>query len=100
MHIYNITFGVEPEIEDELIGWLRSEFIPASTADGEYFTAPELMRVLNNELQVNSLALHMRADNLDDIAKWYEDHGAALFDYAQKRWNGRVVFFTTTLSLI
>lgn len=100
MHIYNITFGVDPTVEAEFLAWLRAEFIPRSTADGEYFSSPELMRVLSNDPKVNSFALHMRAKELDDIAKWYEDHGSTLFDHIQKKWNGRVVFFSTTLSLM
>lgn len=100
MHIYNITFGVDPAVETEFIDWLRSEFIPVSTADGEYFTKPELMRVLTTESDANSLALHLRADSLNDINLWYEDHGSRLFDHIQQRWQGRVVFFGTTLSII
>ena len=100
MHIYNTTFGVDPAVETEFIDWLRAEFIPESTADGESFSTPELMRVVSSDPAVNSLALHMRARELDDIDKWYADHGARLFDLIQKRWNGHVVFFSTTLTLV
>ena len=74
MHIYNTTFGVDPAVETEFIDWLRAEFIPESTADGEYFSTPELMRVVSSDPTVNSLALHMRARELDDIDKWYADN--------------------------
>lgn len=100
MHIYNTTFAVDPSVEAELIEWLRNEFIPSATDSGEYFSAPELMRVLGSDPAANTLALHMRAAELDDISRWYEDHGSRLFDYAQRRWNGRVAFFSTTLALI
>ena len=100
MHIYNTTFGIDPAVETEFIEWLRSEFIPAATADGEYFSSPELMRVITDEPGVNSIALHLRAESKDDIARWYEDHGSKHFDFIQRKWNGHVVFFSTTLTLL
>ena len=99
MYIYNTTFAADPVVEDEMIEWLRGEFIPLSTADGAYFTDAELMAVLPRGEQ-NSYALHMRAESLGDIELWYADHGSRLFDHAQRRWGGRVVFFTTTLQVL
>lgn len=99
-HIYNTTFGVDPAVEKEFIAWLRREFIPLSVDSGEYFKQPELLRVHTQDKQVNSIALHMRADDLNDINLWYEDEGARLFDFIQQTWQGRVVFFSTTLSVI
>lgn len=98
MHLYNTTFGVAKNVEKEFVDWLNKEFIPDSTSDGQYFHSPELLRVHSAEPDANTLALHLRAESLDDINLWYEDHGARLFDYIQKRWNGQVVFFCTTLS--
>lgn len=100
MHLYNITFGIDPEIKTEFMDWLNSDFIPASTADNEYFSSPELMKVLTDENAVESFALHMRAQSLNDIALWYEDHGSRLFDFIQRHWNGKVVFFATTLEIL
>ncbi len=97
MYIYNTTFGVDPALETEFFNWLNAEFIPASVADGEYFTAPELFKVITNDPENNAFALHMRAAATDDINRWYADHGARLFDYIMQRWGGRVVYFTTTL---
>lgn len=100
MHIYNITFGVDPEVKNEFLDWLRSEFISASVEDGEYFSSPELMKVMTTDTSVDSFALHMRCSELNAISLWYEDHGSRLFDYIQNRWNGKVVFFTTTLEIL
>lgn len=98
MHLYNTTFGVSKDVEKEFVDWLNTEFIPVSTADGEYFSQPELLRVHSADPEANTLALHMRAADLNDINLWYEDHGARLFDYITKTWNGKVVYFCTTLT--
>lgn len=97
MYLYNTTFGIDPAIEQEFFTWLYNEFIPASTADGEYFSQPELFRVLTGEPGNNTFALHMRAADIDDINRWYADHGSRLFNDLIQRWHGRAVYFTTTL---
>lgn len=98
MYIYNTTFGVDPALEKEFLEWLASEFIAVSTVDGEYFHDPELFKVQTGDPQNNTFALHLRADDIDDINRWYADHGARLFDHLMSRWGGRVVYFTTTLA--
>ena len=101
MLLYNTTFGIDRAIEKEFIDWLRSEFIPSATADGEYFTSPALFRVeAQNEPGATSLALHLRAASRTDIETWYADHGSRLFDELLQRWPSRAVFFSTTLSEI
>ncbi|MDE6301276.1 MAG: DUF4286 family protein [Muribaculaceae bacterium] len=98
MYIYNTTFGVDPGVEEEFLEWLRNEFVTVSTADGEYFTQPELFRVQSGDPDSNTFALHLRAEDAEDINRWYADHGARLFDHLMRRWGGRVVYFTTTLA--
>lgn len=102
MHIYNITFTLEKELEQEIISWLREEFIPRSvTADGEYFGSAELLRVGHTlEPGTASLALHLRTDDAANIDDWYADRGCVLFDAMLKRWPERVVYFPTLLEVI
>ena len=101
MFLYNTTFGIDVSIEEQFIAWLRSEFIPTSTCDGEYFDNPELFYVnAQQEQGIKSIALHLRAPNEEAINRWYEDHGSRLFNTIMQRWNGRAVFFSTTLELL
>ncbi len=101
MLLYNTTFGIDASVESEFLNWLRTEFIAVSTADGEYFTLPELFYVnAQQEPGIKSIALHLRAQDAGDINRWYEDHGSRLFNTIMQRWNGRVVFFSTTLEMI
>lgn len=101
MLLYNTTFAIDPQIEEEFLRWLRDEFIPSATADGDYFDTPELFRVENRTAgDALSYALHMRALSAEDINLWYEDHGSRLFDTLIRRWQGRAAFFSTTLTAI
>ncbi len=100
MLLYNTTFGVDNAVTEPFIEWLKTEFIPnAADADGEYLHDAELFSLpasVGGE-GVSSYALHLRADDDATLARWYEDHGSRLFDYIMQHWNGRVVFFSTTL---
>lgn len=102
MYIYNITFAADAEIEQEVLTWLRREFLCGTESEHlQYFTRPELMRVLGApEPGTVSLALHLRADDKQDIENWYADCGAALFADAIARWGDRIVFFPTTLECL
>ncbi len=101
MYIYNTTFAIDQSLEVEFLQWLRNEYILKSTEDGEYFNSPEIFVVqAKQEPQVKSFAVHMRAKCKDDIDRWYEDHGSRMFDEFMKRWNGRAVYFCTTLEAV
>ncbi len=100
MTLYNTTFAIDPELRDEFIAWLRDEFIPTATADGEYFESARLFTVdtLQPDSEALSLALQMETSEVDNINLWYADHGSRLFDHIMNRWPGRAVFFSTTLT--
>lgn len=96
MLLYNTTFAVDTDVEAEVIAWLKDEFIP-SGIDEDYFAGPQLLRVLGGEPGVTSLAVHFYSETVEQIEKWYADHGSRLFGRALERWQGKVMFFSTTL---
>lgn len=103
MYIYNTTFGIEPSVKDDVMNWLRTEFIPSGDGipgEDTYIFRPEILRIMNGEPGIVSLAVHFRVDSLEDIDHWYADHGSRLFSYVNERWNGKVVFFSTTLEIL
>lgn len=101
MYLYNTTFAVDTALEKDVENWIKQQFIP-SAIDGGYFLAdnrhsPDVLRVLGGEPGVTSLAVHLFCESIDDIKDWYADHGSRLFSEIMERWDGRVVFFSTTL---
>lgn len=103
MYIYNTTFGIDPAIEREFLFWLKNEFLPSADSEksgGSYSFSPEILRVINNDKEVISLAVHFRADSMSDIEDWYSDHGSELFSFVNEHWYQKAVFFSTTLEVI
>lgn len=111
MYLYNTTFAVDKGLEDELMMWLKADFIPSAIGKdgGEmeckgYFEnsdtyRPMVLSVLGGEPGVTSLAVHLYTSSIHDIEDWYADYGSALFSYVMERWNSKIVFFSTTLEV-
>lgn len=104
MYLYNTTFAVESDLENEVVEWIKKDFIPSATED-EYFldnpgASPHILRVLGGEPGVTSLAVHLFTESIEDIEKWYSDHGSRLFGSVIERWQSRVMFFSTTLEVL
>lgn len=104
MYLYNTTFAVDIQVEDDLINWLKKDFIPSAVDEKYFIISPELkpaiLRVLGGEPGISSLAVHLYTDCIQNIEDWYSDHGSALFSDVIDRWQGRVVFFSTTLECL
>ena len=104
MYLYNTTFAVDTSLEEDVIRWIKNEFIPSAVED-EYFLsdsgrAPAALRVVGGEPGVSSIAVHLYCESIVDIKDWYADRGARLFNDVIERWDGKVVFFSTTLEIL
>lgn len=101
MYLYNTTFAADEALADKLTMWLKHQFIPEATGEGSPMHSPSLLRIAaQHEPGTVSLALHMYADSTDDINDWYADCGNGLFAQILEQWQGRVVFFSTTLEVL
>lgn len=102
--LYNTTFAIEAPLEKEVMKWLEDEFIPSAIDDGYFLSTekhrPSIFKVMCGESGQVTLAVHLYTSDTEIIDKWYADHGSRLFSNALECWQGRVVFFSTTLHLI
>lgn len=97
MYLYNTTFGIDHTIQSDVLDWLKHRFIPSAE---EYFSMPEVMKVLGDEPSSTSLAVHFRCSDISDINNWYADHGSRLFNEAQDNWPEKIAFFSTVLEIL
>ena len=96
MLLYNTTFAIDSEIESEVIDWIKTRFMP-SAINEDYFSSPQLFKVMSADNDVISLAVHLYCESPRHIEHWYADRGSRLFSEAIERWNQKCVFFSTTL---
>jgi hypothetical protein len=103
MIIFNTTYHVEISAVEEFIDYLKREFVPAATADGE-MKSPRLTEVLadlpEGEVEGQSLALQFEVTDVDRLDEWYNRVGSDLNDDLVARFDARVIGFTTLLRVI
>lgn len=100
MIIYNITFHVEKDLQQDFLDFLHLQYIPFATQSKE-MTAPRLARVFGHtEEEGYSYALELKAKDISILEKWHQTHGKELQTMLQQRFEQRVLCFATLLQHI
>lgn len=100
MILYNITWVTEAAVEESLIDYLRSTFIPSVIADGSMHS-PALHRIEKEAQEEGvSLALHFLADQPTDIDVYWCGTGAKHIATLIGMFGNRVMGFATTMRRI
>lgn len=80
--------------------WVRQLFIPSMTVSGDFFN-PQLARVHSVEQTDGlSFALQFQTTSMENINTWLHHYGNELQKVCSGRFQGNVLFFTTTLEII
>lgn len=97
MIVFNTTYHVEDSAHDEVIKYLKEEFIPKSIASG-MLREPHLFFIHpQHEEQGKSYSLQFRAKDLETLEKWMEDEGDKLQTDLSARFGQRACGFITLL---
>lgn len=100
MVLYNITWVTEAAVEETLIDYLRSTFIPSVVSDGSMHS-PALHRIEKGAQEEGvSLALHFFADQSTDIDVYWCGPGAKHIATLIGKFGNRVMGFATTMRRI
>ena len=97
MLIYNVTSGVDKEIEQEWLRWMKETHIP-DVMGTKMFTAHRLYRVLSSENESTvSYAVQYSATTLKHVDQYLETYAPALRDDVKKKFGDKVLSFRTLL---
>lgn len=100
MIILNTTFILERTLHDEVISWLNEVYLRAALQTG-FFEHPRLAQVLTNEDPGQiSIACELQCDSLSEAVRWHDETAVMLRSDMSRRWNERVLCFTTYLKII
>lgn len=95
MYVYNITFGIEREIEQEWLQWVRSKYVPDVMQKGD-FVSHKIYKVLNEEQEgAISYCLQFYASTLDAVAEYLEEN--RITEVLHDEFKDRHVAFRTLL---
>jgi len=101
MIVYNVTLSIHPEIEIEVIEWLKEEHIPEVLATG-LFIEHKIFKVLETPraLTHNSFAIQYLLESWDKLDEYNEKHAPALKAKTQEKFGENVLAFRTFLEKI
>jgi len=100
MIVYNTTFQVDTDIQDEFVEYLLQKFIPACTKSG-LLTSPRLARVFGtDEDEGISFAIEFTAKDLFTLEKWNNEESYSIHAPLIEKFREKIAGFSTILQTI
>jgi hypothetical protein len=97
MLLYNVTIGIDKEIEQEWIDWMKQQYIPV-VMKTEMFTDWKMYRVLHDQEDGSvSYSIQYFAVDIQEVVNFVEKIEPELNIEFQKRFKDRHVAFRTLL---
>jgi len=100
MILYNVTVGIDKEVESDWLEWMRSKHIPDVMATG-MFTSYKMFKVLSQEEEGStSYSVQYFAETVEDVVKYLDHFSAPLVREHLDRYKDRHVAFRTLLEQV
>lgn len=101
MIVYNVTLSIMPEIENEVVAWLKNEHIP-EVMETDLFVEYKMFRIVEDPIAKthNSFAIQYTMLSWEDFETYNEKHAQILRDKTKKKYGERVLAFRTFLEKI
>jgi Domain of unknown function (DUF4286) len=97
MILYNITYGVDREIEEQWLSWMKEIHIP-QVMDTGYFTEYKFYKVLSHDDEQSvSFCIQYFTPSIVEFNQYLERHATSLVEEHHKRFKDRHVAFNTLL---
>lgn len=100
MVIYNVTVGIDRDIEREWLSWMKGEHIPKVMNCG-IFSDYNIFKVLSHEEEATvSYSIQYRANSVDDVSNYLENFAPPLVEEHRERYKDRHVAFRSLLEAV
>jgi hypothetical protein len=97
MLLYNVTVGVDKEVEKEWLEWMKTEHI-LDVLNTKMFVQAKIYKVLHEDDSSSvSYSTQYFAETLSHVEEYLDKHAPALREEMNKRFHGRHVAFRTLL---
>jgi len=97
MILYNVTYGIDKEIESEWLLWMKSSYIPGILHTG-LFSGYRIYKVLSHEDEVSSsYCVQYFVETIEQFNRYLENFASAFIDELKQRYKDRHVAFNTLL---
>jgi hypothetical protein len=97
MLLYNITIGIDKEIESEWLNWMKSYYLPAAM-NSKAFLHFRLYKVLTHDDEGSvSYSVQYFSDDIQKIVGYLNNEGKVLNEEHRAKFKDRHVVFNTLL---
>ena len=97
MILYNVTIGIDKEVELEWINWMKNEHIPKVIATG-MFSSHRMFKVISQEEEDSvSYSIQYFSEDLDKVVHYLENLAPPLVEEHMQKYKNRHVAFRTLL---
>jgi predicted choloylglycine hydrolase len=97
MLLYNVTVGIDKEVEQEWLSWMKSKHMTDVVNTGMFMEARIYKILHNSEEETVSYSVQYFAKSLDDVEQYLEKYAPALREEANEKFKGKHVAFRTLL---
>lgn len=95
--MYNVTVGIDKEVEREWLHWMKTEHIP-EVMRTKLFTDYKMYKVLHDEDDGTiSYSIQYFAQTLDQVTLYFEKFAPSLLEKLRLRFKDKHVAFMTLL---
>jgi Domain of unknown function (DUF4286) len=100
MLLYNVTFGIDKEIETEWISWMKATYLPSMMSTG-LFVEYKIYKVLSHDDETSiSYSVQCFAKTIEDVLKYLNDYAPPLTELHREKFKDKHVAFNTLLDEI
>jgi S-adenosylmethionine:tRNA-ribosyltransferase-isomerase (queuine synthetase) len=100
MFLYNVTVGIDKEVETEWIAWIKEQHIPKIMNTG-YFLESKLYKVVSQEDEGSvSYCIQLFSDKIEKIVEYLDKHTNTVIEEHRQKFKDRHVAFNTLLEEI
>ncbi len=97
MLLYNVTVGIDKEIESEWLIWIKQYYIPAVMLTGA-FTDSKIYKILSLEDEDSvSYSIQYFSDGIEKIVYFLDNEGKVLVEEHRSKFKDKHVVFNTLL---
>lgn len=96
MFLYNITYSIENNIEQDWLDWMKAVHVPKIMATG-YFLNYKMYKLLNTKSDEITYSLQFYADQIGKIQDYLEKEALLLTEEHNHRYKHQHVAFRTLL---
>jgi hypothetical protein len=100
MVLYNITFNIEPEIQNEWLSWIKAVYFPFALDTG-LFLDVKMYRLLNEtENQGLTYSVQFFSDSLKKVNRYLENYASEIVERHNEAFKYKHVSFMTILESV